>query len=201
MSSVRNRVRAGFTLIELILVCTIVIIVSSLILIDNNRFGGAIALENLAYDVALTMRQAQIYGIAVQRSTASTFDTGYGMHFDMSSPATYELFSDTAGTGVYNSSVRPGEIVQTAAMRQGFSIKSLCVTPASGTEDCSRSTLDIVFVHPEPDAYITSNGVADLNNGHAIPGVLQSRARIVLLDPKGDTRSVVVYAAGQISVQ
>ena len=48
----------GFTLIELIVVTGIIVVVSTLVLSSNARFGGAILLENLAYDVGLSVRKA-----------------------------------------------------------------------------------------------------------------------------------------------
>src|SRR3989344_3669939 len=45
----------GFTLVELVVVTAIIVVVSSVVLVNNNRFGGVIQLENLAYDVALSV--------------------------------------------------------------------------------------------------------------------------------------------------
>src|SRR3989344_4615422 len=49
----------GFTLVELMVVTGILVVITSLILANNTRFGGAVLLENLAYDIALSMRKAQ----------------------------------------------------------------------------------------------------------------------------------------------
>ncbi|MBP9757776.1 MAG: prepilin-type N-terminal cleavage/methylation domain-containing protein, partial [Candidatus Pacebacteria bacterium] len=74
--------RAGFTLIEMLVVIGIIVVISGVILANNSRFGGVVQLQNLAYDIALSVRQAQVYGISVQRFNSSdTFASAYGMHF------------------------------------------------------------------------------------------------------------------------
>src|SRR3989344_9303934 len=52
----------GFTLIELLVVTGILVLISGLVLANNTRFGGAILLKNLAYDVGLSIREVQVYG-------------------------------------------------------------------------------------------------------------------------------------------
>jgi hypothetical protein len=191
-------------LIELLVVCAILVVISSLIIIDNNKFGGEVLLENLTYDVALSVRQAQVYGIAVERfGTGSTaFQSGYGMHFAMSSPTTYVLFADTEATGVYDPNASPSELVQLTDITQGFSITKLCAPAGTNSSSCnSVSQIDILFIRPEPDAYISANAAPTFSGGRFIASALQPDARIVLLSPKGDILSVLVEATGQISVQ
>src|SRR3989344_6228445 len=84
-----TRSSTGFTLIELLVVTAIIVIVTSLVLINNNRFGGTVLLQNLAYDMAPSVREAQVYGISVL-SFGGEFDFGYGMHFTANSQ-TYVL--------------------------------------------------------------------------------------------------------------
>lgn len=200
---------AGFTLIELLAVTAIIVIISAVVLANNNRFGGAVILENFTYDVALSLRQAQVYGISVARfgTGTSQFDYAYGMHFDLSSPTTYILFADTVGSGVYSSAIQPTEVVATTDIRQGFFISDLCYTSTSQSEECnsanpgSVTTLDIVFKRPEPDAYIAVNGLATFTNGVPSASQPNRQARIVLKSPRGDVRSVIVDVAGQISVK
>jgi len=194
----RRLLSAGFTLIELLVVCAIIIVVTGLILIDNNKFGGEVILENLAYDVALSVRQAQVYGIAVNRFGSNTFTAGYGIHFASASPSTYVLFADLKGNGMYDPSYSPSELVQTINLTQGYAITNLCATPASSnTETCGLSSLDILFKRPEPDAYISQNGISAITS----PAALQQEARILLISPKGQIVPVEVDATGQISVQ
>jgi len=200
-SQLRTHTAIGFTLIELLVVTGILTVISSLILVNNNRFGGVILLENLAYDVALSVRQAQVFGIAVRRYGTTNFNIGYGMHFAIDSPTTYVLFADAISpNGLYDGCPDSisCELVESTDILRGYHIADLCAT-ASGEsgEVCGLEKLDIFFKRPEPDAYISANGVSGVAN----PGALQERGRIVLESPRADRMSVIVEIAGQIATQ
>ena len=200
--------RRAFTLIELLVVVTIIILVSAVILANDNKFGGQALLQNLAYDIALSVREAQVYGISVARvGSTSNFSAGYGMHFSMGNPTTYDLFADTknaASQPVPDGIYEIGEDVSPSpySIGRGFYIIKLCVTPSSGVEDCTPTKLDILFIRPEPDAYISKNGAALTfdGNGNVVGGSPYVDARIVLTSPRGDYMSVLVSSNGQISV-
>jgi len=185
-----TRPSAGFTVIELLVVSGIIALISGLVLVNNNRFGGEVLLQNLAYDIALSIRQAQQFGISVQRFQGG-FGAPYGMHFQSSgasAQSVYVLFADAVDeNGLYDG----GEIVQSTTVSQGYRIVDLCVTPPDSTEVCGLTSLDITFKRPEPDAYIRSAGIGNLNES----------ARIRLTSPRGDQKEVTVEANGQISVQ
>jgi prepilin-type N-terminal cleavage/methylation domain-containing protein len=197
---VRHRRSSGFTLIELMVVTGIIVVVTGVVLANNNRFGGVVLLENLTYDVALSVRQAQVYGISVSRFGASNFGAGYGVDFNKSSPTTYTLFGDSSGNGLYDCTT-PGslncELISATNINSGYYVASLCATPAGGSETCSGiSSIDIVFKRPEPDAWISINGISCISDTSAC----QESARITLESPRGDLMSVDVAANGQISV-
>lgn len=182
--------KRGFTLVELLVVMGILVIVSTLMLSNNSRFGGVVFLENLAYDVALSLRKAQVYGIAVRRFGSDEFNVAYGIRFSMSDASTYVLFADANNNGVFN--LDESESLETSEMQQGYHLKDICVTPLSGTEDCSIDTLDITFKRPEPDAYIRADD-DELS--------LYEKAEIILESPRLDEISVVVEVTGQIAVE
>jgi prepilin-type N-terminal cleavage/methylation domain-containing protein len=200
----RSSLKAGFTLIELLVVVAIIVVISALILANTNKFGGETLLQNLAYDIALSLREAQVYGISV-RADNGVFTSGYGMHFTMATPTTYNLFADLSQTGVYaplykgvTEDVSPSPY----KIGQNFQISKLCVTPSNGIEDCTPNKLDILFIRPEPDACISENSAVDVTSGntYACISTIQ-RARIVITSPRGDYMNIIVYANGQISVQ
>jgi prepilin-type N-terminal cleavage/methylation domain-containing protein len=187
----------GFTLIEMLVVIAIMSVVSLLMLANNTRFGGVVLLQNLAYDMALSIRQAQGYGIAVQRFNAS-FSYAYGMHFqvDTGGGSTYVLFADAlAPEDGYYSCPQPGtancELVQSTSIAAGYRVSQLCVTPPGGTERCDATSLDITFKRPEPDAYIRSSVTTGINES----------GEIHVMSPRGDTRVITVQANGQIAVE
>lgn len=186
----KKRLReAGFTLIELLAVTGIMVLITGLVLTNNNKFNGTILLQNVAYDIALSVREAQVYGISVQSFNGS-FNAPYGMHFQVNGDNTsiYLIFADaTIANGTYDS----GELVQSTTLSGGYRIDDLCATPPTGSEVCGLTSLDITFVRPEPDAYIRSSAYAGLS----------SSARVRITSSSGGTRNIVIGANGQISVQ
>ncbi len=198
----------GFSLVELLVVCAIIALVSGIMLANHTQYGGRVVLQNFAYDVALSIRQAQVYGISVKRfgvGASATFDRGYGMYFDLSNPSTYFLFADVSQNGRYDPLAPTGsnELVSEYKINRGYKISELCYTPSGGSgETCNTTTagmpkqLHIVFKRPEPDALISACG------GVGIPCVSNSAsARIVLKSPRGETMSVSVRDSGQIAVE
>jgi type II secretory pathway pseudopilin PulG len=192
----------GFTVIELLVVTAIIILLSGVILASSNRLGGRVLLQNLAYDVALSMRQAQVYGVAGRRDGSATYSPGFGMHFDMDQPKSYSLFSDTlTHDGIYE----PTEDISPSPFNigRGFVIKRLCAPAGTALLDCTPvSRLDILFVRPEPDAFISTEGTpfAFDSKDHVVGTAAFPSARIVLSSPRGDMMSVIVSSNGQINV-
>src|SRR5665213_782983 len=166
---------AGFTLIELLVVVAIIVVISAVILIDNNKFGGQVILENLAYDVALSVRQAQVYGIAVKGFNYTNFQAGYGMHFSTATAldqTKYNLFADLNHDGIYHASLNEDASSSPFSIHQGYSISSMCAIQAlKGTSCLPVTEIDILYERPEPNAFISAaNGgtpVSCLNNINA----------------------------------
>ncbi|MDO8481498.1 MAG: prepilin-type N-terminal cleavage/methylation domain-containing protein [bacterium] len=196
-----RRTGKGFSLIELLVVTAILVVVTSLTLANNSRFGGVVLLQNLAYDIALSIRQAQVYGISVRNVGAGNFNALYGMHFDVNDQTHYELFADTSfpPSGIYTSE---GNIYPSPyAIGRGYKIAYLCAPAGIDSSSCTQvPQLDIVFQRPEPDARITA-GDGTVQTCIQNPIQCQQNARIVVKSPRGDIMSILVEATGQISVQ
>ncbi len=190
------RAAQGFTVIELLVVTGIMIVVTGLVFANNSAFGGKVLLQNLAYDAALTVRQAQVYGISVQRYGEDTFAQGYGVHFFRNeNPGVQDeflLFADVIDlNGLYDCpEALTCELVAENVIRAGYRISDICV-PASQAQPCGHTALDITFRRPDPDAFIRADGQA----------TLYESARVILTSPRGETQSVIVEQNGQIAVQ
>ncbi|MFA6552210.1 MAG: type II secretion system protein [Candidatus Paceibacterota bacterium] len=105
----RNRslkLLSGFTIVELIVSIAIFVIMTGIILVNYGQFGQKILVTNLAYDIALSIREAQVYGMSVKESdldaNSPTFSSGYGINFIGGTPTrSYVLFADKDNGGVY----------------------------------------------------------------------------------------------------
>jgi prepilin-type N-terminal cleavage/methylation domain-containing protein len=174
--------RRGFTLVEMVVTVAIFAILSTIVIARNASFDNEVLLNNLAYDIALSIRQAQQYGINV-RVAQGQFDSPYGIHFEADS-STYVMFVDSNDNGAYDGQAS-GELLEVFTLGRGATIRAICDLEA-GT--CSEDELDIVFRRPEPDAII---------GGGAIP-----RARIELLSGRRDgVRHIIVESTGQIAIE
>lgn len=181
----------GFTLIELIVSVAIITLITSIALVQNNQFNSTLALTNLAYEVGLSIRQAQVFGISVRKFNNST-QIPYGVYFSSGTPTQYTLFADLNGNKRFDTS--PNETVETAQLTQGNKIQQFCAIKNNVT-DCTGALtgLSVLFERPNPDAKVFG-----LKGGAAVP---YTSARIYLTSTNGAQRCVFVQPTGQISVE
>ncbi len=194
IASVR-RVRAlrGLTLVELLVVISVFSILSLVILANHSRFNSSVLLGSLGYDIALSVREAQVYGVSVRQfgTGPGSFQVGYGIRFAGSSA--YTLFADRNANKRYDAG--SDSVVQTYTLRYGHAVRRFCGITSAGTQQCSDAGsgaidhLDIVFFRPNPDANISSGN----------PGFYSS-GRVVIASPSGETRTITIASTGQITV-
>lgn len=102
MHSFNKHRQKGFTVAELITVIFIVTIISAVIISNQSSFGSGAQLRNLADNLGLSIRQAQVYGIAVRDSSPGTtgsytsINLGYGVVFRVNPGYrnSYRFFAD-----------------------------------------------------------------------------------------------------------
>ena len=201
----RSLVRSGgFTLIELIVVSAIILFITAFVMFRQAKFNSATLMRSLAYNVALSVRQAQVYGTSV-KEFSSAFAPGYGIHVPASgvSANIYYLFADivaaTVGNGAYDNSTETSSAF-TFTLGKGYIISSVCAVQL-GQSACTANvtSLTIFFRRPNPDACISTN----LAPGACASGAaaVYSSAFITLRSTgNGDTRSVKISNTGQIAV-
>ncbi len=183
----------GFTLVELLVSISIFTLITTMAVLNHNQFNSSVVLTNLSYEIGLSIRQAQFYGISVKQASnavTANFDSGYGIHFDLNNPKTYLLFEDVKPEGgsidhVYDE----GTDVSTEIFNigKGNRISRICLD----TIDCTKTVVDISFVRPNPDAYIKAPGSI---------GSTYNKAEICVSSIDSVYRKVVVESTGQISV-
>ncbi len=210
----------GFTLVEMMVVIAIIGFVTVVAITGQNDFNKSLTLTDTAYTVALSVRQAQTYGLSSRVFSGAT-NAGYGTRFDAATPNTYLLFSDiskvnypavptycpmgTAG----QPDAKPGncrydasgsEMVQNYTFSRGFTITQLCGRDTGGGRRCSDDTqtapltsIDILFVRPNTTSVVT---------GTTAGGSLQLRDAMLKLSAPNNAaaRYICVSQAGQVSV-
>ena len=210
MSTFLHRLRSslpskGFTLTELVVVIAIVTVLTGVFLTQQQQFDSTTLLRSLSYSMALSIRQAQTYGVSV-RSFEGTFAEAHGIQF-VQGLSEYYLFADIdplPNGDRMRDALNGSEDVETFGLTgQKFTISDFCALPV-GTGQSERCTdqidsLTILFIRPNPDACIaTSYSPTACVAGD--PGEKYQSARIQLQGPGGATRSVTIRNTGQISV-
>lgn len=74
----------GVSLVELLVVIAIFMIISSMTIFSYSDFRSSISIQNLADDIALSVRKAQNYAIGAVGSSGD-FTYGYGINFSVNS--------------------------------------------------------------------------------------------------------------------
>jgi len=169
----------GFTALELVIVAGIMAFLLVLVLSNFRGFEQRSALDGETDKLASVLRQAQIWSLTGQTSSATRYS--YGVHLSKcaSGSCAYILFRDTETGG--NKLYDAGEEVVSYTLPQGVYVDSL-------TPNISNQS-DIVFLAPLGLVYI--NGA-----------VSASEEAIVLKHTTGRQKSVTVNrVSGQINVQ
>lgn len=188
----------GFTLAEVLTVIGIFLVMTSIVIFNYNQFRGETILTNMAYEIALSIREAQIYGISV-RNSGTTFDKEYGIYLPINSQE-YILFSnqptnpsDKIFTGT--SCADPGFTdfcVTTYTLQRKMIISNIQEVVGTTCADTEPAGLSILFERPNPEPII--NGT--------IPSMEDlSHVEITITSPTTNTnRFIEVYKNGQIAV-
>ena len=180
----------GFTLVELMISVGIFALMTTFLLAKYGKFNQSVLLTNLAYDIALTIRNAQSYGLNVRSAPdgPENFDIAYGVHFATDLPSQYIFFLDADKNGVYTGT--PQEKIAKYSIKRGSVIDFLCV--ANTPLQCSQvGGIDITFKRPNPDAIIKREGDTDTTFKYA---------RITLRATDGSTKKIEIRSTGQIAV-
>jgi prepilin-type N-terminal cleavage/methylation domain-containing protein len=190
MNQENQAAQKGFTLVELLVSIGIFTAITTVSVLNNSRFNSSVLLTNLAYEIGLSVRQAQFYGITVRGTSAdpTKFDSGYGVRFDTTSPTTFVMYEDVRPVGGSPNHIKDaGDLdLETFRIQKGNRISKVCVDGV-----CTNAIVDITFIRPNPDAYIRASNNTSISYG---------KAEICVESPSATRRKVVVESTGQISV-
>jgi len=176
----------GFTMIELLVVCSIIVILSVYVSANYRQGNRELALEMTAGKLAQDLRRAQEWGYSAHQFNGISY-TGYGITLT-DNGTTYALYTDDNGNGRYSSS---GDTIrETTVMENGFKVDA--IKPCGPADSCGTvASLSVNYVPPDPGTVVRDSGGNDYDE-----------ATIILtIEGTATTRAVVVNRAGLIYVQ
>ena len=213
----------GFTLVEMMVVLSIIVIITVITLVGQSSFNRSLVLTDTAYTVAFSIREAQALGISSRAFADGTTNAGYGVRFASAPAGSYALFADvhpTKAGNIQNVSVCPGhtvgtgpearpgdcrqtqasEIVRTYTLNNGYKVSGFCGNNTGGVEWCnggnssSLAAIDITYLRPNTQSVI----LGTRTNGAII---VLTNAVIRVSTPAGiEERCILVSKVGQVSV-
>ncbi len=189
----------AFSLVEFIVIISIFAIMAGIALFNFSGFNTTVSLNNLAHDIALTVRQAQVYGISATEADANSTQIR-GVYFPYGTngyESTFTIFVDVDTPIDFTSSMSP-EVeyssgvdvdVDTVAITTQDYIASIATgsSPALATP-CTAEVV-IAFMRPDPDPIIMCG---------LVPAAF---ARITVRSVNGNNEQFInVWPTGQITV-
>lgn len=197
----------GFTLIELLICCAIIGIVSAIVLLKYSSFDSTVLLKGQAYEIALSLREAQVKSVSAVGTGVSTFKYPYGMTFSVESGKTqmYTVFRFASPT-VYpyydTSEASPkASDISTYTIPRTMRVSEICYTEGTNPEICSSSDtalkrLDISFRRPEFKAlFFAEKGSADVSST-----ITSGKIKVNSTNNTANVFVIEISQFGQISV-
>ena len=178
----KNSQSAGFSILEVLITAAIIGVVTAIVVIRYGAFNNSVLLKSQAYEMALDLREAQVFAVSVREGSGG-FRDEYGIYFTTASSTEYQLFIDSSPS---NQLYDPGEeLGDPYRLDSRFGITNLTINGSDVSE------FSVVFKRPDFDAIIEG----DPSNTTAT----------IVIEPvsaaSGETRTVEVTSTGQITVQ
>ena len=201
-----GKLKAAFTLIEMLVVISIFMIITGVILANFPAFRDKAALDLLAQEIATTIRQAQVYGIGTREAGSGSDFTSYGIYFDLTDTVNlgekaFYLYADRRpdlntppDQKFTNSTI--DKVIEKFAITGAAKISQLlgcsgtpCTYPPP-VNATNLSTLDIFFQRFYPEATFTG----DAGGSSYVKIVIQSTRDVAR------QKEIQVWTTGQIVV-
>jgi len=180
---------AGFTVAELVVVCGIIGLLSLVIVAGYNRYNSQSLLQSLMYEMALSVREAQVFGSAVKSESATAnFNVNYGVQFTTANNGSqYFIRSRPVGSSVTTP-------VNTFTLSRGNRVTAIYSCPVGwvSTSTCSaQSNVFLYFKRPHFDT--------DMETGSSTDSV--SDAFMVVVSGPTGMRTLTLYRSGRVAIQ
>ncbi len=190
----QNGQAKGFSLVEVVVSVGIIALVAGIVVGGHSEFDNSVDLTNLAYEISLTVRQAQVYSTTVRESSQGSgdFSGGWGVHFDHNHPTWFVLFADEDGDREYD--WNDGEERKTYTLSDGYTY-FVCGIKTDDTEDCfspENTDVETSVVYERPDA----QAFFSVYNDNSYKGL-----NIYITSQDGSERKIVIRDSGLIAVE
>ncbi len=193
---------------------TIITIISGVMLTSQTSFNRTLILANTAYDIALTLRYAETFGVSSRALGGSSTNVGYGLYFSHASPDSFIFFKDSSnnpgtcypappsgdlnapdakrGNCVYDNN---DVLVNNYKLGNSITVTDFCIyVPTTSSWSCTAdglTALNIIFIRPDPNPWITAVDSGGTKSG--------TKACLKVEAPGGTARYVSVVKSGAIS--
>jgi len=171
----------GFSLIEMIIVASIIGMLATTLILNFRAGSRDTALTQVAQQIASDVREAQSMAISSKRYAGQT-RCGYGVSFN--DAQTYQIY-----VGPDSKSIDCHSIVEKNFGSGDVVVETITVLDIQ--VEISSVFPDIFFEPPDPTTYINNNDLT----------VNSNPAEIVLINAGGNTKKVLVYPSGLVEVE
>lgn len=199
--------KKAFTLVEFLIVISIFLILTGIMLTRYTGIKSSISIENLAQDIAITIRKAQLFSVGVRETDSAigkVIPPGYGISIPpITSPGLdkeYIFFADldfpiSGGNKEYDDSSGGNVCGKNTLDNNLECLEKITIntddyinnTYVDGSPCGSR--LDIVFTRPNLSATISCNGS------------IYNEAKIEITNSEGKIKNIIIPTAGNIYVE
>jgi len=174
IAQARRAQQRGFTLVEMVVVAAIFGVLTLIVVFKYGDFTSNILVTNMAYEIAMTTRQAQVFGVGARGYSVdddTSFEYAYGVSFPMASDAeparSFKFFIDRDDDGICGGGTCicgnvDSECLETLTLQRNIRITEVRTNAYNVTSEegqnkkCQQATdLDISFLRPSPEARIT----------------------------------------------
>lgn len=181
----------------------IMIVMLSIMVFNFSKTDNKTVLSSIAYDVALSARQAQVNSISI-KSYGSNSENGYGLHFAAGVTDKYTLFVDKGSVDPVTENIIKGdkqygggELIEDVKIPNNYKIKDVCTFGVGGFQgqECLSSgltSIDAVYWRPDPNAIITNSNGSDYKSKMVIT--------LSAISNEETIKTVTIYQNGQIAI-
>lgn len=219
MLNLKNKIKynKGLTLIELMVVISIFLVITTIVIFNYEGFSSTVSLQNLTDDIALSIRKAQSFAIGA-RGVTGNFSNSYGVHFSNTGTApkdnlessfkSFLMFSTKSSSEGYVAANSGSCSDGTNSCIEAFGIVTQDIIKDIKLNDGDLSFspgayLDIIFTRPNPRATFCYRVSSVSSTCDAVSSSI-SRATIVVSNGNPDNekiKNISIQNTGQISIQ